>query len=742
MRKRLIRRLTILGTLLAVGGASAVWAWQSWQTQGEEIAQEEIAQEEVVKHVEAEPLQPIHSHEIENSGALASLSDRDNEYDEASAFQAPDLALSDEDAFASEPLQQVRDEVYDPEVENTSGGYSPGFVPANYEEDEVVGSVVQPEGSVEETESNLSEIPSYVVVDSDADSATDSFENNLRDSGQNEGLASSTDGVLEASEGETLAETVSATPEDFDRGSLSGAELSLGDSASERAPASVLNPHEIVEPDSLQPTLSGNLPSTLEITASEEFSLPGDSSLQGAQTPSITVEKIGPPEVQVGQPAEFKLRIRNVGRVSAYGVVITDPIPQKTEFIDADPVPDSRTDGLLVWKMATLAPGDESTLRVRLRPTSGGDIGSTARVSFQTHASVHTVATRPELELIVKPLRSEEVLIGESIALLMTVSNHGTGAAREVVLEADLPASLRHDSGSAIENQLGDLKPQESRELELVLESLDAGESLTKFALHASGHPAVISQQRIAVLAPELAVQVSGPKTRYVEREAIHAIEITNLGTATAQNVDLVAQLGPGVKFIDANNQGLYDSQEHAVYWSVEKLAATKVGQVQLTTLPVEVGDQSFQVHWQAEQVPRGKVSQELNVRSLAELVFTVSDDVVAIEIGGETTYAIEVTNTGDEPDEEIRVLVELPLGMEYASSSGATQAIAEQTQNGQLVTFAPLKTLAAKQKAIFKLRVIGREAGDQLVRVQVQSRIVQQTPVIKEESTRVYADQ
>jgi hypothetical protein len=41
---------------------------------------------------------------------------------------------------------------------------------------------------------------------------------------------------------------------------------------------------------------------------------PGATQLEGAQSPSLTVEKSAPNEIQVGRPATFQLKIRNVGR--------------------------------------------------------------------------------------------------------------------------------------------------------------------------------------------------------------------------------------------------------------------------------------------------------------------------------------------------------------------------------------------------------------------------------------------
>ena len=64
---------------------------------------------------------------------------------------------------------------------------------------------------------------------------------------------------------------------------------------------------------------------------------PGARILEGPQTPSLTIEKRAPPEIQMGKMAEFSLTVRNVGKVSASGLVIQDEVPEGTRFVGAEP---------------------------------------------------------------------------------------------------------------------------------------------------------------------------------------------------------------------------------------------------------------------------------------------------------------------------------------------------------------------------------------------------------------------
>ena len=55
---------------------------------------------------------------------------------------------------------------------------------------------------------------------------------------------------------------------------------------------------------------------------------PGSLQLEGQQTPTLTVEKVAPAEVQVNRSAVFTTRIKNTGKVSAHGIRVTDFVPK------------------------------------------------------------------------------------------------------------------------------------------------------------------------------------------------------------------------------------------------------------------------------------------------------------------------------------------------------------------------------------------------------------------------------
>lgn len=460
---------------------------------------------------------------------------------------------------------------------------------------------------------------------------------------------------------------------------------------------------------------------------------PGAKDLEGVRAPSLALQKQAPPEVQVGKTATFVLTIRNVGQVAADEVVVRDRVPQFTRFEDATPQPERSPDGTLVWKLGTITPGNEATITMQLTPEQEGQIGSVATVTFETQASVSTRCTKPEL--VVEHSGPEQVLIGQGVVFNIKVTNNGTGVATGVTLEEDVPEFLSHSKGSEIEYEIGTLRPGESRGLQLTLQAAKAGRFENVLLIRGDGNLLERDAFPMEVIAPDLNIQLVGPKRRYLERTAKYSISVANPGTAPATRVELVAFLPKGMKFVSTNNQGQYDPQTHAAYWSLAQLPSSESGTVELSLLPMEIGDQKMRIESRADLGLTAETEQTIVVDGLAAVFFTVADTADPIEVGSETVYQVQVVNQGSKTATGVRVDAQLPPGMEPVSGEGPTTY---QIQ-GQRISFNPLGRLAPKDQAIYKIQARGLQDGDQKITVQVVTNEI--APVAKEESTRVYAD-
>ena len=462
---------------------------------------------------------------------------------------------------------------------------------------------------------------------------------------------------------------------------------------------------------------------------------PGDRILEGVQSPALTIEKIAPREIQVDQPADFQIVVRNSGRATAQDVQVFDMIPKGTEFVSAAPQPNRTNAADLRWSLGELRPGQEKRIRYQLKPIQPGEIGSVAHVTFSSQASMRTRVTKPVLQI--KHTAQPKVLIGDKVVFDIVVENKGDGPANSVMIEEDVPPQLEFSDGTReLEYPIGTLGPGQSRKLKLALKAAQIGRLKNVLIATAAGNLRAQHALDMEVIAPQLYASGTGPKRKYLKREATHQFSVENKGTADATNVELIARLPSGLKFLGANNRGKYDSNTHAVYWSLAELTPNVVGTVELKTVPVDAGEQRINFEAFADLKQKVEFSQTLLVEHLVDVFFEIDDVVDPIEIGSSTSYRIRIQNQGTMTATNIRFQVDFPNGIQPTSVDGNLP----NQINGRSILFEPISSMNPGDELKIIVNGRGISPGDHTVSVRLQTD-GRSTPVSKEETTRVYND-
>ncbi len=489
------------------------------------------------------------------------------------------------------------------------------------------------------------------------------------------------------------------------------------------------------DPPGAQADLSpADITPTPGITTQPGTGRPGEQLLEGMQSASISIQKLVPPEIQVGRRCTFAIRVRNTGQRTAQNVQIRDEIPLGTELVGT--APQATVSGSqLVWDLGSLSVGEERLVEMELLPTEEREIGSVATVTLAAQASAKALCTRPQLalRLTTKP----QVLAGKQHLVQIELSNPGSGDATGVMLLETIPVGVSHEAGPALEFEIGTLAAGETRRMELILTAEQAGKVTNVMTAQADANLRVEATCEFEVLAPDLKVSVEGPKRRYLERPATYRVSINNPGTATAKDIQLTTKLPKGLQFVGADNLGEYNSATHSVQWSLAELPANERGVVELTALPIEAGEQILQVSTSASQGLEDRADKRVLVEGITALTFEVSDSEGLIEVGGKTTYEIVVANQGSKTATNVQVVAIMPPGLRALSGQGDSQ----HTVQGDRIMFSPLPQLAPKGETTFRIQAQGTRPGDQRVRVMIQSDDLQQ-PITKEVNTRVYADE
>ena len=477
---------------------------------------------------------------------------------------------------------------------------------------------------------------------------------------------------------------------------------------------------------------SGNQSTPVRIATSNQ---PGDRKLEGMQAPSVTIEKIAPREIQVNQPADFQLVVKNVGKIAANHVRVFDQIPSGTELVQSVPQPRRDANGKISWELDTLAPGQEKRIKLQLLPRTPGEIGSVAQVTFSAMASMRTKVTKPVLAI--QHSTEPKVLIGDKVVLNIDVKNEGDGPATDVIIQEDLPEGLAFSEGyRELEYAVGTLGPGQSKKVRLELQAAKIGRYRNVLVAHAGGGLKTQHAVDLEVIAPALQATGDGPTRRFIKRKATHRFSVRNSGTASATNVELICRLPSGLRYVSANNRGKYDENSHAVYWSLAELNSGLTANVELTTDPIEPGNQDLKFEANSDLDQSAKAICKLNVEHLVDIFFDIDDLVDTIEIGSDTTYKLRIVNQGTKTATNILLQVDFPSGIQPTAVEGK---ISNEIR-GQQIVFQPITSLNPGDEIEIMIRGRGITAGDHRVAVNL-SVDGREVKVAKQESTRVYSD-
>jgi uncharacterized repeat protein (TIGR01451 family) len=446
-------------------------------------------------------------------------------------------------------------------------------------------------------------------------------------------------------------------------------------------------------------------------------------------TAVVLLERFTPREVRAGQDLEYQIKLTNLTRVELREVVLTERFPANFTPRASGPKATTHDDGQATWSFSRLGPGATELIRVLGTTSAAGELSFCATVSFATVICANANVVEPQLALA-KYLPAE-VLACDPIPLRFVVGNTGTGMLRGVRITDALPEGLTTTDGkTGFALDVGELAAGQSREFTVNLRATHLGEITNTAQAQEEGGLSADASARVVVRQPALAITKRGPAMRYVGRAATFEITVRNTGDGPARNTILTDPLPVGTEFVAAEGGQLVGNN---VTWNLGTLAPQATRTVQLTVKPTAIGVLENTATAEA-YCARATAATRLDVRGISAILLEVVDDPDPIEIGGQVTYTIEVTNQGTAVGTNIVIDCALPAELQYVSATGPVQSRVE----GQAIRFAPLASLAPKAKVTYKVVAKGTREAD--ARFKVTLRSDQTTsPVEETESTHIY---
>ncbi len=160
-------------------------------------------------------------------------------------------------------------------------------------------------------------------------------------------------------------------------------------------------------------------------------------------------------------------------------------------------------------------------------------------------------------------------MIGQPVTATITVTNPGDGPADNVTILSKLSEGLGHEKGKQVSYELGGLAAGETRNVQIVLNTVKGGPQMVQAHAAADGGLESHAESKTAVTEPKLEIVAQGPKLRYLDRQATYTVAVANPGTAPANNIKATAVVPAGFKFVECSPGGRYDHSTRTISWFI-----------------------------------------------------------------------------------------------------------------------------------------------------------------------------
>ncbi|HTU19663.1 MAG TPA: hypothetical protein VMG10_16500 [Gemmataceae bacterium] len=486
----------------------------------------------------------------------------------------------------------------------------------------------------------------------------------------------------------------------------------------------------ISDPNGVPPSAAGSSAASDEHAS--DLTMTSESA-NNRQEPAVSLEWVGPTTAKVSQPNKYTLVVRNICNIPVQQVLVRVRIPSGLSCSDTEPKAVAEGN-VLVWELGALQASEEKVLSMKLLAEQKGDVAPQAWVTFTGSSVMHIKVREPKLALKVQG--PPKVLLGETAAFQLAVSNPGDGSADQVKIHAVLTEGLECPRGNKIDFDIGNLAAGETRNVTVMCMTKLGGPQKCAVSVDAEAGLHAKETATVNVTMPRLELQLVGPGLRYLGRKALFTIKVSNPGDAAATNVTISDLVPDGFKVLAASDGGRHDFSAHTVSWFLGELKPGDTHEVKLEVQAVNPGE--FKHKASAVGAHNLCAESELSTRieGLSALMLEMVDTDDPIEVNSETSYEVRITNTGSKVETDIKLLATIPDKMEFKSATGPARFHEE----GKTIVFEPLEKLAPKADAIFHINVKAQDPGTVRFKIQMTSTNLTE-PVIKMEATRIYSD-
>lgn len=416
-----------------------------------------------------------------------------------------------------------------------------------------------------------------------------------------------------------------------------------------------------------------------------------------------------PPELEItkavdstlalaGSELTYTLTVQNVGEVAIDSVVVTDAIPDLTTYVTGSASGNGVFDAdknMITWVTGPLAIGAETILSFKATidktaPDSAA-IPNVADIITPDTVQSDTVITTvrphvvipPKLE-ITKQVDSTLASAGSTLTYTLTVRNIGEVAVDSAIVNDTVPALTEYVFGSASGNGAFDGDKQSitwvvgplaaGAETNLTFKSIILGNAVDSSVIPNTAHitaPDTTSSNTVITIVRPGGYPSQIHITKHVDSSEAspksvltYRIEILNSGPLSVDNVTVVDDIPELTSYVpgSASYNGVYDAETGRITWVIPSINdsewLTLIFKVQIDA---EAPDSSWITNVASIITP--KTWESNPARTLVrvptggeDLVIVKAVDLAVAAPADTLHYTLTVTNTGDEPVDNVLI--------------------------------------------------------------------------------------
>lgn len=468
--------------------------------------------------------------------------------------------------------------------------------------------------------------------------------------------------------------------------------------------------------------------------------------------PQISVQKLAPAAAVVGGPLPFRITVMNTGSVATQGVTIRDTVPDTLNLVGSNP-PATLQGNNLIWSFGPLQPSQALSVEFTCTPTQAGTVTNCAEAATPEGLLARSCSTTQIQQggLTVSKTGPASALVGQPVTFQIIVTNPGTAPIADVRLVDQFDAGFAPLNGSNVaELPVGVVGPGESKVVPITLTPTTPGRLCNRITAEAAGGLSAAAEHCVEVHQPQLSISKSGPNVALVGANVDFVITVRNTGAIPAADVVVRDPLPAELQPIAAPGGAV---QGQNALWSLGALVPGEERRLALTARAVAVGSN---VCNSAVVAALGVPDQHsppvcMQVRGVQAILTELIDRADPVPVGGETTYAIRITNQGSVPLTNVTLECVVPPEMEFVEAEYVDPRTGQRATTPpeydartRTVRFPPFSGLQGqpgmmpRKEITYQVQVRAVRPGDARFQTRVSADQIK-TPIVDQESTQCY---